>query len=77
MLSNELRAAQNCGAVIRTQRLLLTTPFTATILLRQQTSDQSRCDGGHLTPKGGKQGLPAIADPIRSRNVMENCVTEF
>ena len=25
----------------------------------------------------GKQGLPAIADPIRSRNVMETCPAEF
>ena len=25
----------------------------------------------------GKQGLPAIADPIRSRNVMETCLAEF
>jgi hypothetical protein len=25
----------------------------------------------------GKQGLPAIADPIRPRNVMETCLAEF
>jgi hypothetical protein len=25
----------------------------------------------------GKQGLPALADPIRSRNVMETCPAEF
>jgi hypothetical protein len=27
--------------------------------------------------KEGKQGLPAVADPIRSRNVMEHCPAEF
>jgi hypothetical protein len=66
LLSNELRPPSIVGCY-QDPEIVTDYAFTATIPLRQQTSDQSRCDGCYLAPKGVSKGY----HPLQTRSGRE------